>query len=77
MIRYEIETDLSGAVISAPGITGVCATRGRTDKAIVVVYVDDTHQEDFEKEVEGNRHVLGYSADPDGTGKNEAKYARA
>ncbi len=73
-IRYEIESDLPGLIIDAPGIIGVCATRGRTEKALIIVYVEAKSKKDFEKAVEGNAHVLSYRADPD-SGK-EAKYAR-
>ena len=74
-IRYEIESDLPGLIINAPGIIGVCASRGRSTKSSVVVFVDASQQKDFEKEVEGNAHVIGYRADPDGTANEENAHA--
>ena len=75
-IRYDIETNLPGCIISAPGIVGVCATRGRTMRSIVIVYVDPKFKKDFEKAVESNEHVIAYHADSDGTGKKETAYER-
>ena len=73
MYRYEIECR-PGAVIEAPGIRKVTATRGRTTKAIVIVHVDAVDRRLFEKAVEGNVNVIGYRANHD-DGK-ESTYAR-
>lgn len=75
-IRYEIECK-AGAVVCAPGIAAFVATRGRANKAVAIVLVDEAHKEDFEKEVEGNPHVTGYRADPDGASTSGTRYARA
>lgn len=75
-IRYEIECK-AGAVVSAPGIAAFVATRGRANKAVAIVFVDEAHKEDFEKEVEGNPHVTGYRADPVGASASGRIYARA
>ncbi len=75
MIRYEIECR-PGAVVEAPGIRRITATRGRAAKAIVIVHVDMKDRRDFEKAVEGDANVIGYRADRDGTAKEEKVYAR-
>ncbi len=75
-VRYEVEC-APGAIVAAPGIMAFVATRGRTAKAVVVVLVDPDLREDFEKAVEGDKHVVGYSADPNGgDGREEKTYAR-
>ncbi len=74
-IRYEIEC-APGTIIRAPGIAAFVAHRGRANKAIAVVLVDEANKKDFEKAVEGDKHVLGYKADPGGTGREETKYER-
>jgi hypothetical protein len=66
VIRYEIETSLPGVMLTAPGIAGVTVTRGRAARALVIVHVNTKDKTAFEKAVEGDLHVLGYSADPDG-----------
>lgn len=76
MIRYEIETSLPGVMLTAPGIAAVTATRGRTAKSLVIVHVNARDKAAFEKAVEGDPHVLGYRADPDGTAKKETTYVR-
>ena len=76
MIRYEIETSLPGVMLTAPGIAAVTATRGRTAKSLVIVHVNEASKKDFEKAIEGDPHVLGYRADPDGTARRETNYVR-
>ncbi len=74
-IRYEIEC-VPGAIITAPGIAAFVASRGRTQKAVVIVLVTPNMQKDFEKAIEGDKHVVGYSSDPNGDGREEKTYAR-
>ena len=75
MIRYEIECQ-PGHIIDAPGIKKVAATRGRSVKALAIVFVDDADRGPFEKAVEDDPKVVGYRADPDGTATKEVTYRR-
>lgn len=75
-IRYEIECK-AGAIVCAPGIAAFVATRGRANKAVAIVLVDEARKKDFEKEVEGNPDVISYRANPDGGTSTGRKYARA
>ncbi len=73
MIRYQIEMIGAGKILDGSRMIVAVAASSFTTKPDVVVYIDETDREKFEKLVEGDPNVARYVATPERARKEAAR----